>query len=48
MCNQCNAESMLYSFISPLTGAMKQHSPSKKVDGGCLYRINLREDAICH
>ena len=30
MYNQCNAGSMLYTFISLLTGALKQHAPLKK------------------
>ena len=31
MYNQCNVDSMLYIFISLLTGALKQHVPLKKV-----------------
>ena len=31
MYNQCNADSYLYISISLLTGALKQHAPSKKV-----------------
>ena len=31
MYNQCNADSMLYTFISLLTGALKQHASLKKV-----------------
>ena len=31
MYNQCNAYSMLYTFISLLRGALKQHAPLKKV-----------------
>ena len=31
MYNQCKADSMLYLFISLLTGALKQHAPLKEV-----------------
>ena len=31
MYNQCNADSILYTFISLLSGALKQHAPLKKV-----------------
>ena len=31
MYNQCSADSMLYIFISLITGALKQHAPSKNV-----------------
>ena len=31
MYNQCNADSMLYTFISLLSRALKQHAPLKKV-----------------
>ena len=30
MYNQCNADSMIYIFISLLTEYLKQHAPSKK------------------
>ena len=31
MSNQCNADQIVYSFSSLLTGALKQHAPLKKV-----------------
>ena len=31
MYNQCNADSMLFIFVSLLTGALKQHAPLEKV-----------------